>query len=90
MTPHEERQLRARAHSLKPVVMIAQAGVTPAVLTEIDRALERHELIKVRIRLNDRDQRRTTIDEFCSHTASKCIQSIGKVAIFYRRNADTH
>ena len=41
--------LRARAHSLKPVVITGQHGVTPAVLNEINLALDHHELIKVRV-----------------------------------------
>ena len=46
----EKKALRAKAHSLKPSVMIGQHGLTEAVLAEIDMRLNAHELIKVRIR----------------------------------------
>ena len=90
MTPNEKKQLRAKAHSLKPVVMIGQAGITDAVLVEVIRALEHHELIKVRIRMNDREQRKQDITAICSHTNSECIQSLGRIATLYRKNQDKH
>ena len=52
MTPpssKELRQLRAQAHSLKPVVTVAGKGLAPSVLEELDRALNDHELIKVKL-----------------------------------------
>jgi RNA-binding protein len=90
MTPSEKKQLRSKAHSLKPVVMIGQAGITDAVLAEIDLALEHHELIKVRISTSDRDSRKQHIVDICSHTGSECIQSIGQIAALYRENPNKH
>lgn len=90
MTPNEKKQLRAKAHSLKPVVMIGQAGITAAVLAEIDLALEHHELIKVRIRMNDREKRKQHIMDICSHTDSKYLQSIGQITTLYRKDPDKH
>ncbi len=90
MTPNEKKQLRAKAHSLKAVVMIGQVGITDAVLAEIDHALEHHELIKVRVRTTDREKRKQHIMDICSHTDSKCIQSIGQIAALYRKNPDKH
>ena len=60
MTPpssKELRQLRAQAHSLKPVVTVAGKGLAPSVLEELDRALNDHELIKVKVAVGDREQR---------------------------------
>jgi len=90
MTPNEKKQLRTKAHSLKPVVMIGQAGMTDAVLAEIDLALEHHELVKVRIRTSDRVKRKQDIIDICSHAGSECIQSIGQIATLYRKNPDKH
>jgi len=49
LSPTRRRELKARAHALDPVVFIGGAGLSPAVLAEIDRALKSHELIKVRV-----------------------------------------
>lgn len=57
LTSRERQTLKRRAHHKKPVVLIGQKGPTEAVLTEIDRALEAHELIKVRLS-GDREVRR--------------------------------
>ena len=49
LTPAQRRDLRARAHHLNPVVTIAGNGLTPAVVAEIERALQAHELIKFKV-----------------------------------------
>jgi RNA-binding protein len=80
-----KKQLRANAHALKPVVIIGQAGLTAAVLAEIELALDCHELIKVKIRAERADRpviTATIIDE----TDAELIQSIGQISVLYRRN----
>ena len=57
LTTRERAALKARAHALEPVVRIGHAGVTDAMVAEIDRALEAHELIKVKVGEGDRAQR---------------------------------
>ena len=48
--------LRSQAHHLDPVVLLGANGLTNAVLHEIDRALNDHELIKVRVPSDDREE----------------------------------
>ena len=57
LTPRERARLKARAHALEPLVQVGQAGLTDAVITETGRALEAHELIKVRVSIADRGER---------------------------------
>jgi putative YhbY family RNA-binding protein len=57
LTPSQRRELRAKAHHLQPFVTVGQHGLTPAVLHEIDLALLKHELIKVRVFSDARDER---------------------------------
>lgn len=85
MNPIEKKKLKAQAHPLNPVVMIGQAGLTPAVLKEINLALDAHELIKVRIRA-ERDERSVIRDEICAETSAELVQSIGQIAVLYRKN----
>ena len=85
ITEKQRRQLKGLAHHLKPVVIVGQQGLSQAVLNEIDVALEAHELIKVRLASGDRDDRLRMKDSICSDAAAEWIQSIGHVAIFYRR-----
>ena len=78
------RQLRARAHGLKPVVMVGGAGVSEAVLAETDRALEHHELIKVRLPAADRDARSELARTLCEKLGAQEVQAIGRVTVLYR------
>jgi RNA-binding protein len=84
LTPAERRALRARAHALHPVVMIGEAGLTPAVLKEVDIALKSHELIKIRVLGDDRDRRASLIGEICSALDAAPVQSIGKILVVFR------
>ncbi|MBS4051924.1 MAG: ribosome assembly RNA-binding protein YhbY [Methylomonas sp.] len=85
MNPIEKKKLKAQAHPLNPVVMIGQSGLTPAVLKEINVALDAHELIKVKIRA-ERDERNVIKEQICTDTRAELVQSIGQVAVIYRKN----
>jgi len=84
LTPAERRALRARAHHLHPVIMIGEAGLTPAVLKEIDLALKSHELIKVRAPGQDRGAREALIGEICAALGASLVQHIGKILVIFR------
>ncbi|MDR2244963.1 MAG: YhbY family RNA-binding protein [Burkholderiales bacterium] len=84
LAPIERRALRAQAHALSPVVMIGQHGLTPAVLREIDHALNTHELIKVRIFNNDRTERETLQLAICDRLTCAPVQHLGKLIVLWR------
>ncbi len=86
ITQAQKRQLKSLGHHLKPVVMVGQHGLTENVLTEIGIALDAHELIKVRVSGADRDERKAMLETICSQCQAELIQSIGHVAVFFRRN----
>lgn len=88
LTAMQRKALKARAHHLKPVVMTGAAGLTDAVLAEIELALERHELIKVRLAGTDRDGHRRANEEICRRTQAALVQSIGHVSVLYRESRD--
>ncbi len=85
----ERRALRARAHHLQPVVMIGDAGLTPAVLAEIDINLKSHELIKIRVLGDDRTLRKNLITDICIALDASPVQKIGKILIVFRPNPET-
>ena len=87
MNSADKKKLRAEAHTLKPVVMIGQSGLTAAVLAEIELALNSHELIKVKIRA-ERDERKMISEKICTDTGVELIQTIGQIAVIYRLNPD--
>ena len=78
------RELRARAHNLNPVVSIAENGLTPAVLKEIDVNLKAHELIKVRVYGDSRDNRIAYLEQICADLDAAPVQHIGKLLVVFR------
>ncbi len=76
--------LRARAHALHPVVLIGNAGLAAAVLTEIDRNLCSHELIKIRAFSDDHTAREALLHEICTTLAAAPVQHIGKIFVVFR------
>ena len=85
------KNLRAESHrlKLKPVVMIGQHGLGDNVHHEIDNALSHHELIKIRVPGQERDDKKAMIDGICAKHQAALIQSIGNVAVLFRRNEET-
>ena len=84
LTPAERTIHRANAHHLDPVVMVGNDGVTPAVIKEIDLALNSHGLIKVRVLGDDRDSRETMFHGLCEQLHAAPIQHIGKLLVLWR------
>ena len=84
LTPAERRALRAKAHQLHPVIMIGNAGLTPAVLKEIDIALKSLELIKIRVLGDDRERREGMAGEICAALDTSLVQQIGKMLVVFR------
>ena len=88
MNATDKKQLKTRAHSLKPVVIVGQSGLSESVRAEIELALDHHELIKIKIRDNDRRMREQIGREICIATGAELIQRIGQVIVIYRKNPD--
>ncbi len=84
LTPAARRALKTRAHHLEPVVIIGDAGLTPAVLREIDVHLKSHELIKIRVFGDDRDTRAAMITTICAELNASPVQHIGKILVVFR------
>ena len=84
LTRDERLALRARAHHLDPVVLLGAAGLTEAIFKETDRALTAHELIKVRIPGDDRDEREAICAQLAERLGAARVQVIGKLLVLYR------
>jgi len=86
LTPSQRRYLRGLAHPLKPVLLLGGKGVTPAVLAELEHALDDHELIKVKLAGGDREERASSLMQLLDASGAENVQTIGHVAVLYRRN----
>jgi len=86
LSEHQKKYLRGLGHQLKPLVMVGDAGLSDSLLAEFATTLDHHELIKVRVRVGDRDARDAIIDELCAGSSAALVQRIGNVALLYRPN----
>lgn len=81
-------KLKKLAHSLKPVVMIGQKGLTASVLNETDVALKAHECIKIKITGWEKEDKTEMVNSLCEHLHSDFVDSIGNIFILYRERND--
>lgn len=86
LTDHQKKHLRRLGHALHPVVLVGQRGLTPSVTAELARALADHELVKVRARIGDRQERDAVLAELAAATGSELALQIGNVGLFYKKN----
>jgi|SRR5690554_3511269 len=88
LTPAQRREFRAAAHHLNPVVTIAGNGLTPSVLGEIERSLQAHELIKVKVQGAERDVRDALMQSLCEQLDAAPVQHIGNILVVWRKRRE--
>jgi len=87
LNSRQKKNLRAKAHDLKPVVLVGKAGVTTGCIQSIDEAVESQELIKVKF-LEHKDDKKSLSDEIVEKTNSEIVGNIGHTIILFRQNSD--
>ncbi|RUO41417.1 ribosome assembly RNA-binding protein YhbY [Pseudidiomarina aestuarii] len=80
----QKQHLKSLAHSLKPVVLLGANGLTEGVMAEIELALDHHELIKVRVPGEDREEREAIYATIVAHTGAHRVQVVGKILTLYK------
>ena len=88
LSERQRKYLRGLGHALNPVLLIGNAGVTPAVIAEAKRALNDHELIKVKFRGAEREARDAGLSALAASTESVLVHRIGHTALYYKRRND--
>ncbi|HLD65627.1 MAG TPA: ribosome assembly RNA-binding protein YhbY [Pseudomonas sp.] len=86
LTQEQKKQYKSIGHHLKPVVIVADNGLTEGVMAELERAIADHELIKIQLRITEREDRLAAIAALCKSSKSELVQVIGKMALIYRKN----
>jgi RNA-binding protein len=85
LSSYQRKYLRGLAHSLKPVVMIGQKGLTASLVDAVEQALIAHELIKAKfIDTKDKAFKSQAIEQLTKATTAELVGLIGHTAIFYR------
>jgi RNA-binding protein len=84
LTARDRARLKARAHALEPSVTVGNAGATRAVIAEVDRALAKRELIKVKIQGDDRELRTQVGEDLAAGANAAVVHRVGKIVILFR------
>ena len=84
LTNNQKKYLRSLAHDLKPFVMIGQHGLSESVISEIESTMLKHELIKIKLRVDDRNQKQEVVDKIIEFSHAELVQVIGGVLVIYR------
>jgi RNA-binding protein len=84
LTSKQRQFLKGKAHALSPGVRVGKSGLTPAVIEEARTALRAHELVKVRIEVEDGDDRREMAETLAQNTGAQIVARVGKVAVLYK------
>ena len=86
LSTQQIKHLRAQAHSLKPVVMVGANGITENLMEESNIALTAHELIKIKVRAEERAERDALIELICKKSDATPVQRVGHNLTLFRRN----
>ena len=84
LSQSERKWFRSIGHNLNPIVSIAGNGLSENVMAEIHRALNDHELIKIKLAIPDRQAKASLIEQVCIKTGAELIQTIGHIALIYK------
>ena len=87
LSNQERKRLRQIGHSLNPIVMLGNQGLTNNVVDEALRALADHELIKVKVAGEDKEQRLLLLQGLADKTEAQIVQQVGKMALLYKKAA---
>ena len=67
-------------------MQLGKVGLTDSVVTAVDAALERHELVKVRLGTECPDERNGVADALSERLKAGVAQLLGRTILLYRRN----
>ncbi|MEY2862371.1 MAG: ribosome assembly RNA-binding protein YhbY [Pseudomonadota bacterium] len=87
LSNQERKRLRRIGHALNPVIMLGNNGLSEGVIEESTRALNDHELIKIKVFGEDRDERRALMAGLCDATGAVVVQQVGKMALLFKKAA---
>lgn len=84
LTGKQKQYLKGLAHPLSPIVRVGKGGVSQSVIAETRKALDSHELIKVRVDIDDSSDRKAAAQQLADAADAHLAATIGKIAVLYR------
>jgi RNA-binding protein len=85
LTEQQKKTLRGLGHQLKPVILVGAGGLSASLLEEFERSLDHHELMKVKVKVGDREARDAVIARLCECSGAELVQRVGNVGLLFRK-----
>jgi RNA-binding protein len=81
------RRLKSLAQRLEPVVHLGKAGLTDGFFAALDRALDDHELVKLKFD-HLKEEKKTLAPQIAARARAGIVQQVGHVLVLYREQPD--
>lgn len=85
LTSKQRAYLGGQASTLEPIFQIGKASLTPEIITALDEALEKREMIKISVLKNCMDDPKEIANVIAERTHSHVVKVIGKKIILFRQ-----
>jgi RNA-binding protein len=87
LTPDKKKELKSKARALEPLVRLGKNGLTPTVVLQVKRLLDKRSLVKVKFlrAFLDSHDRKSASEELAQKTGSELVDQVGFVVVLYRR-----
>lgn len=88
LNSRQRAQLRSMANSYETIFQIGKGGINDALIKQIDEALEKRELIKIRTLETSPETSRSAADSVSEAVGADVVQVIGSRFVLYRESKD--
>ena len=87
LNSRQRAQLRAMANGIETIFQVGKGGVAEQLIKQVDDALEKRELIKLRVLETARLTAREAADQIAESTGADSVQVIGSRFVLYRASS---
>mgnify|MGYP002625783548 FL=1 len=87
LTSKQRAYLRGIAQSYETIFQVGKGGINENLVNQVNDALRKRELIKLRVLENSEYTAREAADEIAELTKSDVVQVIGSRFVLFKRNA---
>lgn len=88
LTGKQRSYLKSIANTLNPLIQVGKGGIRDGVLSQIDKSLEDHELVKITVLKNSPVEAREIVEEILDATNAEFVQQIGNKLTIYRESKE--
>ncbi|MGI5948834.1 ribosome assembly RNA-binding protein YhbY [Peptoniphilus sp.] len=88
LTGKQRSFLKGLANTRNPLIQVGKDGVNEGFLTQLDKLLEDHELVKIKVLQNSPVDVEEIVDEIMEKTNAEFVQMIGSKLTIYRESKE--